>query len=1533
MDLAELGIIFATEGADAAIAKMEEFREVTAEVVQTDEERVKSAGKVATATQSLSEQITRSILGYEKSQAAVYEYKSILLGANEALAEQIAHLKLLEQSEREMTRTAKELTAEQRAEEGVLLDLARDIQYLNKVREQEAAAAIAAAQKVAKEKERLAQEEARIIAQLNKDLQDSLDKRTKEEEAALEKRRKAKQKAAEDEAKIVAQLNRDLQTALDKQTKDAVKAAEDRAISEISWAKKSRDEQIRIKDEIAAYSKAGVSKETLGNMFGTGALNGTVKEVESLSKKWEDVTFNTSRARSEMVVLAHEAIQGRFSRIPASMMVFAEYTDVTALALSRAGIAFMALTAAAVGLGIAMVKGLLEQRELQNALIMTGNYAGTTEGQLNLLAHTATTMGGSIGTAKEVILQLAASGKFTGEQIDAIVPAIVRMEDATGGGKEAVAQLIGEFKSLAVEANAHSRYSDEVSKAVLKLDNQYHFLTSSVFAHIRALEAEGQTKEASILATNEFAKVTDERAKEIFSNLGAIEKGWRHIKEAIGEAWSAMKDWGKSETLQGKLESAAKKIEDLADPTIQVGHQTINLATDHRKGLQAEALKEYNLVVAEYLEQQKKVAKEAENSRTQNAANHAISEVTLSDQQMKADKLGLLATKQAEYDAQLKRMREGLAAAKPEEDTTALQGLLTDEAIAKHRAGLEKLYGEKAKVTKEYDTTALRDFISARNAEFTVQVKQTNEIIGDLDRKYTTAVKLENDRFSIVRTNAAAESALGFASANEYIQHYEAIATASRATLTEKLGALDKEQEAGDHRTVAILAELEKQVTATAKGEQVKLAAIRKATDDQIALHTELQDKRVKASNKAENDLQQAFSETMKLQNADIEKQIGMQEKKNKKIEEEIFALTHTKEEVERLRAANEQAYLEKLAQSIKLAELQRDQIVGLMESQTLSDKEYIDAMAKIVLLDAQISKSKTLLQLKDDYKKLLLDKADAQAEAERIKAVEGEWKKTWEATNNVAHAAFLDWAEKGEDAGKKIGETLKKALLEAIYSAAIKPIVFSIVASVIGGGSSKDAAEAEAKDVLGLGKLTSGGISYLKDALGITAFGGAASSGYALAAGGNAMATFSAGAEMVGSATGITSFTAGVGQMAGAAASGIGSAVSSALAAIPGWGWALMALATQFDQNKITATGTGLMAQVSGTGATGVQTTADYRQDHHGIFGIGAYTTNNREYTNAGSETTDALSKAVQEITKANGQFAAMLGLDAKALDNYSASLEINTTNLDAAGVEAAIAAELTKFSANQLTSAYGDAVKEFAKAGETVAQTLERLIDTQQARVVLNELGGIFSKISMTGIDATESMIALSGGLDNLIKKSADFVKNYYSADEQTGMAAKSILTTLATVGLDMNGIDTKAEFRTLLEGLNVSTQLGLQQVNALLNVQGAFSELTAVMGEQKLDLTGLAGLAPEIAALNPLFSASKDATTEGANSTTGAINATTSAVTEGSNNVVSAVTGLSATVASNGASTIAAINRLNDRLDAIETNGRLNMSDNFA
>lgn len=1533
MDLAELGIIFTTEGADAAISKMESFKDASIELVLSKEDQVKADAKVAASTNTLSESITRSILAYSGSKAAQYEFQAMLLGSNEGIAKQIEMLRELEQMDKFATQTQKELTAEKRAEEGALLDLARDIQYLNKIREQEAAAAIAAAQKVAKEKERLAQEEARIIAQLNKDIQDSLDKRTKEEEAALEKRRKAKRKAADDEAKIVAQLNRDLQTALDKQTRDAVKAAEDRAISEINWAKKSRDEQIRIKDEIAAYSKAGVSKETLGNMFGSGALNGTVKEVENLASKWDNVTLNTSRARSEMVVLAHEAIQGRFSRIPASMMVFAEYTDITSLALSGAGIAFMALTAAAVGLSIAMVKGLLEQRDLQNALITTGNYAGTTEGQLNLLAHTATALGGSIGTAKEVILQLAASGKFTGEQIDSIVPAIVRMEDATGGGKEAVAQLIGEFKSLAVEANAHSRYSDEVSKAVLKLDNQYHFLTASVFAHIRALEAEGQTKEASLLATNEYAKVTDQRAKEIFNNLGTIEKGWRHIKEAIGEAWSAMKDWGKSETLQGKLESAAKKIEDLADPTIQVGHQTINLGTDHRRQLQTEAIKEYNLVVTEYLEQQKKVNKEAENSRTQNAANHAISEVTLSDQQMKADKLGLLATKQAEYDAQLKRMREGLAAAKPGEDTTALEGLLTDEAIAKHRAGLEKLYGEKLKAAKEYDTTALKDFIAARNAEFTVQVKQTNEIIGELDRKYTTAVKLENDRFSIVRTNASAESALGFASVDEYIQHYEVIANAAKIGLDAKLEALNKEQEAGDRRTVAILAELEKQVTATSKGEQVKLAAIRKATDDQIALHTELQDKRVKASNKAEHDLQQAFSETMKLQNADIEKQIGMQEKKNKKIEEEIFALTHTKEEVERLRAANEQAYLEKLAQSIKLAELQRDQIVGLMESQTLTDQEYQDAMAKIMLLDVQISKSKTLLQLKDDYKKLLLDKAEAQVEADRIKAVEAEWKKSWEATNNVAHAAFMDWAEKGEDAGKKIGETLKKALLEAIYSAAIKPIVFSIVASVIGGGSAKDKAAAEANDVLGLGKLTSGGISYLKDALGITAFGGAASSGYALAAGGNAMATFSAGAEMVGSATGLTSFAGGVGQMAGAAAQGISSAVTSALANIPGWGWALMALATQFDQSKITATGTGLLAQVDGKGATGVQTTADFRQDHHGIFGIGAYTTNNREFTNAGSETTDALSNAVKEITKANGQFASMLGLDAKALENYSATLEINTTNLDAAGVEAAIAAELMKFSADQLTSTYGEAVEGFAKAGETVAQTIERLANTQQARLVLNELGGIFSKISMTGVDATESMIALSGGLDNLIKKSADFVKNYYSVDEQTGMAAKSILTTLASVGLDMNGIDTKAEFRTLLESLNVTNQLGLQQANALLNVQGAFAELTGVMGEQKLDLTGLAGLAPEIAALNPLFNSTKDATTEASANTTSAINATTTAVTTGSNNVVSAVSGLSATVASNGASTVAAINRLNDRLDAIETNGRLTMSDNFA
>lgn len=653
MDLAELGIVYVSEGAEAAIAKQQEYLEVALEVIQTEEDRVKAANKVATATESLSAQITRSIISYKGAQSAQYEFAAIAMGVSDQLYNQIELLKTLEEMDALSTQGAKESAQARRAEQGALLDLARDIEHLNKVKAKEAADAETARQKELASREAYYSKiisDAKAAEQAITDAKHKaiVDQQKERDRlvAMYTKEENERVRAAERANKLLAAENK-------KASDDAIKEAERKALSEISWAKKSREEQIRTKQDIAAHQAAGISPATITNMFGSGAVTGTVKEVDTLAEKFEKVRLNTSRVRSEMVVLAHEAVQGRFSRIPASLMVFAEYADLTSLAMSGLGLAVMGAAAVVAVLGVAMYKGITEQHELQNALVMTGNYAGTTAGALNEMAHDAVVMGGSLGIAKDIILDLASSGRFTASQIDVATKAIVALEYATGGGDDMVKKLTADFKSLQVEINAHSRYSDELTKNIIKLDSQYHFLTTSVLAQIRALEDEGRTKEASAIATDEFAKATKERADEIIKNLGTIESGWRNIKKAIGEAWSAMKDWGKTETPQDQLAAAAAALAEARNPKRMATWSDIT-GGKSSKDRETEALVNYYAAIKRVVAANKEAEEQGERSALQTKANVAYGRLETDMAQVKADKLGMYATK-------IRQVRENLA--------------------------------------------------------------------------------------------------------------------------------------------------------------------------------------------------------------------------------------------------------------------------------------------------------------------------------------------------------------------------------------------------------------------------------------------------------------------------------------------------------------------------------------------------------------------------------------------------------------------------------------------------------------------------------------------------------------------------------------------------------------------------------------------------------------------------------------------------------------------------------------------------------
>jgi lambda family phage tail tape measure protein len=649
MDLAELGIIYVSEGADAAIAKMEEFRDAAAEVVQTDEERVKAAGKVASATEALSAQITRSIISYQGAKSAQYEYSAIAMGANEQILYQIQLLKELEEMDRLATSSAKELSQEHRNEQGYLQDLAKDIQNLNRVRAKEASDAEAARQTELDSRQKYYDN---IVAKAKASEQAIADARHKSILDAQDATARAAAMYIKEENDKVKEANKTAQqiAAANKRTADdAATAAERQAMSEIAWALKSRDEQIRIKAEIATYKAAGVSDSTIANKFGSASLTGAIKETETLAEKFENIRLNTSRVRTEAVVLAHEMVQGRFSRIPATMMVFAEYSDLSALAMSGLGLAIMGTVAVGVALSYFMVKGILEQKAMADALIMTGNYAGTTASGLNDMAHAAAGAHGSIAVAKDIMTQLASSGKMTRDEIAMVGTAIVGIEHATGMGEKGVGKLVSQFESLQVQATAHSRYSDEISRATVKLDGEYHFLSTAVLANIQALESEGRQKEASTLATQAFANALKGRTAEMEANLGNIESAWNRIKHAIGGAKDAVMGWGKDASPTDLLKTEQTKLDSYHNKDYQRNFQI----TPEQISAQEEKvteLKRQAIIIGNAAYEQ------GERSRKQTEANLALEKNHAEAIKVKADKIGIYETKKAAAEENLAKI-------------------------------------------------------------------------------------------------------------------------------------------------------------------------------------------------------------------------------------------------------------------------------------------------------------------------------------------------------------------------------------------------------------------------------------------------------------------------------------------------------------------------------------------------------------------------------------------------------------------------------------------------------------------------------------------------------------------------------------------------------------------------------------------------------------------------------------------------------------------------------------------------------------
>ena len=307
----------------------------------------------------------------------------------------------------------------------------------------------------------------------------------------------------------------------------------------------------QIKDSFGGIGPTmDVLKDKFRSLFSGGAGAAVLGEsLAGIASGAKDTAENAGKATESLSDLAESSNTAAEAAENAKKAYGALPPAVTGASVSILGmVAAVAAVAAVIGTLIyGYSKGSKEADEYNKALILTGNYAGTSADQLASLARQVSATNGTTGEAAASLAKLAGSGVVAGESFGIIAEAAAAMEDATGKSVDAT---IAEFVKIAKDPVA----------AAKELNDQYNFLTASVYAQIVVLKEQGDTVGAADLLTKAYADTVQDRSKQVTDNLGLWQKAWKGVKDAAAGALDGLNNVGRDKTLDEQIEDLRAKL-------------------------------------------------------------------------------------------------------------------------------------------------------------------------------------------------------------------------------------------------------------------------------------------------------------------------------------------------------------------------------------------------------------------------------------------------------------------------------------------------------------------------------------------------------------------------------------------------------------------------------------------------------------------------------------------------------------------------------------------------------------------------------------------------------------------------------------------------------------------------------------------------------------------------------------------------------------------------------------------------------------
>nr|DAX70160.1 MAG TPA: tail length tape measure protein [Caudoviricetes sp.] len=249
--------------------------------------------------------------------------------------------------------------------------------------------------------------------------------------------------------------------------------------------------------------------------------------------------------------------------------------------VTPARLLFGGAAAAAGTLAYALYQGAEESRAFRRAVILSGEAAGVSAGQMQAAAQNAGDITGRYTEAREAVLALASSGRVAGENFESFARSIALQSEATG---KSVEQLAAEYTAIA----------DDPLKAVARFSATYKTLNADVYEQVKALQQQGREQEAVELVQRKYAAETEVMAQKVVADLGLIESAWKGIKDAAAGAWDGIKSFGREKTTEELLKEAKAQLEAMRHP----GYGSDMGGSPFPAASQAQILKQESVVVA-----------------------------------------------------------------------------------------------------------------------------------------------------------------------------------------------------------------------------------------------------------------------------------------------------------------------------------------------------------------------------------------------------------------------------------------------------------------------------------------------------------------------------------------------------------------------------------------------------------------------------------------------------------------------------------------------------------------------------------------------------------------------------------------------------------------------------------------------------------------------------------------------------------------------------------------------------------------------